>query len=159
MAGRATRRSRCWPFFRWSSPARRSRFSSREVADMHGIHLVHDVLDAQLVDCKLEKIGRVDALVLELRDGEPPRVATILVGGAVRAERAGAWMTAIHRAIRAVFRVEAEGVSRIPFAAVRCVADTIQVELEKETTPSEHLERWLAKHIVCRIPGAGGEKK
>ena len=39
---------------------------------MGAVHLAHDVLDAQLLDRVQEKIGRVDALLLELQEGQPP---------------------------------------------------------------------------------------
>jgi hypothetical protein len=59
--------------------------------------------NAQLVDRVQEKIGRVDALLLEIERGEPPRVATIVIGGAARAERVGRWFRALRRAWRAMF--------------------------------------------------------
>jgi hypothetical protein len=126
---------------------------------MHGLHLTHDVLDAQLVDRRRERIGRVDALALELRPGRPPRVATILIGGPVRAERIGRWMVWLSRTMRALGRVRSPGVSRIPFSAVRCIGDTIQVDVDGRELESGHVERWLAEHVVCRIPGSDGQAK
>jgi hypothetical protein len=126
---------------------------------MHGLHLTHDVLDAQLLDRHQERIGRVDALALELRPGRPPRVATILIGGPVRAERVGRWMVWASRLTRALGRVRSAGVSRIPFSAVRCIGATIQVDVDGRDLESGHAERWLADHVVCRIPGAGGGAK
>ena len=126
---------------------------------MSALQLVHDVLDAQLVDLEKKKVGRVDGLELELRDGRPPRVATILVGGAVRAERVGRWMTWLHRALHALARSRAEHVSRIPFEKVRAMADTIELDVDGHALESGHLERWLAARIVSRIPGGQGEKK
>ena len=126
---------------------------------MGAVHLAHDVLDAQLVDRVQEKVGRVDALVLELEPGKPPRVATILIGGAVRAERIGRWYVALRRAWRGMFGQREEHVSRIPFDKVRRIGDTIELDVEEKTLESEHLERWLKDHVVCRIPGAGGERK
>lgn len=126
---------------------------------MRGLHLVHDVLDAQLVDRRQEKIGRVDDLVLALRDGAPPKVTTILIGGPVRAARMGSWMEWLGRMGRAIARLPRDGVSRIPFAAVRRIAETIEVDVDGRSLPSARVERWLAEHIVCRIPGAGGTRK
>jgi hypothetical protein len=121
---------------------------------MHGIHLTHEVLDAQLIDRNKEKIGRVDALELELRPDQPLRVATIVIGGPARAERIGRVMVWISRALRALARVRSSGVSRIPFSAVRCIGDTIALDVDGCELESGHVERWLADHIVCRIPGS-----
>ena len=126
---------------------------------MGAVHLAHDVLDAQLVDRVQEKIGRVDALLLELEAGQPPRVATIVIGGAARAERVGRWFVALRRAWRALFRRREEHVSRIAFDKVRRIGDTIELDVEERSLESEHLERWLKAHVVCRIPGAEGERK
>ena len=65
-----------------------------------GFRLVHDVLDGQLVDRREERVGRIDDLVLELREGEAPRVAAILVGGPARADRVGRWATWLDRVVR-----------------------------------------------------------
>jgi sporulation protein YlmC with PRC-barrel domain len=126
---------------------------------MGAVNLAHDVLDAQLVDHLQEKIGRVDALLLELEDGRPPRVATIVIGGEVRARRVGRWFVALRRALRALFGQRTEHVSRIPFAKVRRIGDTIELDVDEKSLESEHLERWLKEHVICRIPGAGGDHK
>jgi sporulation protein YlmC with PRC-barrel domain len=126
---------------------------------MGALHLAHDVIDAQLVDRHQEKIGRVDELLLELEAGKPPRVATIVISGAARARRAGRWMLACRRAVHALFGQRTEHESRVPFDAVRCIADTIELDVEGNALDSMHLERWLATHVICRIPGASGERK
>ena len=126
---------------------------------MGAVHLAHDVLDAQLVDRVQEKIGRVDALLLEIEAGRPPRVATIVIGGEARAQRVGRWFVALRHAWRAMFGQREEHVSRIPFDKVRRIGDTIELDVEERSLDSEHLERWLKEHVVCRIPGAGGERK
>lgn len=126
---------------------------------MDGLHLVHDVLDAQLVDHRQERVGRVDGVVLELRDGAAPRVSAILVGGEVRARRAGRWMLALRQVMRALWRVHERGVSRIPFDKVRCIGEVVQVDVDGRQLPSGHIERWLAQRIVCRLPGAMGKQQ
>lgn len=126
---------------------------------MGSVRLNHDVLDAQLVDRVQEKIGRVDRLLLELEEGRPLRVTTIEIGAAARAERVGRWYVALRRALRAVFGRREEHLSRVPFDKVRRIGDTIELDVDERSLESEHLERWLKAHVVCRIPGASGERK
>jgi len=126
---------------------------------MGAVQLSHEVIDTQLVDRHQEKIGRVDELLIELEDGKPPRVATIVIGGAARARRVGRWMLACHRAVHALFGQREEHASHIPFGAVRCIADTIEIDVDGDTLDSMHLEHWLATHVICPIPGASGERK
>jgi hypothetical protein len=124
-----------------------------------GLDLCHDVQDAQLVDRRCEHIGRCDALLLELREGRPPRVATILIGGPARNERIGRWMMALRGLFPAPKTTPDGGVSRIPFGAVRAISSTIQLDVLREDLPSEHVERWLSSHIIGRIPGADEKKE
>lgn len=124
---------------------------------MSGLQLVHDVLDAQLMDRLGRKIGRVDSLVLALEEGRPPRVATILIGGPERARRIGRWAVALSHMLRAVGRVRRAGVSAIPFDAVRCIGDTIKLDVDGDELEAGHLEGWLAEHFIRRIPGSGAD--
>jgi sporulation protein YlmC with PRC-barrel domain len=126
---------------------------------MGAVHLSRNVIDTQLVDRHQQKIGRVDELLLELEEGKPPRVATIVIGGAARARRVGGWMVACHRAVHALFGEHAEHESHVPFDAVRCIADTIELDVEGSTLESMRLERWLATHVIRPIPGGSGERK
>lgn len=121
---------------------------------MRGLHLAHDVQDAQLLDRHREKIGRVDGLVLELAEGRPLRVATILVGGAVRDERIGGPIRWVMQLLRRMMRTPSDGISRIPFSAVREISHVIEVDVDGASLASEHVERWLCENVVRRIPGA-----
>lgn len=123
-----------------------------------GLDLRHDVLDAQLTDRHGENIGRCDTLLLELREGRPPRVATVLIGGMVRDERIGRWMTALMKLLHGG-KDRSGGVSRIPFAATQSIGSTIKLDALRDELPSEHVERWLADHVICRIPGAQGKQE
>jgi len=120
--------------------------------------LVHDVHDAQLVDRREEKIGRVDALVLELDEDAPPRLTAVLLGAPVRARRIGRVAVWLHRALRAIGRVRGSGVSRISFDLVRRIGENIQVDVDGDSLESLGGEQWLAEHIVCRIPGAARKR-
>lgn len=118
------------------------------------IGLVHDVLDAQLVDRRGERLGRVDGLTIELRRDEPPRVATILVGGSILAERLGRRPARWAVALRRWWRLGNAMPTQIPFEAVREIADTVKVEVDAMSTPALTWERWLREKFICRIPGA-----
>jgi sporulation protein YlmC with PRC-barrel domain len=121
---------------------------------MSGLRLVHDVLDGQLVDQRHQKIGRIDALMLELEGGRPPRVAAICIGAPERAHRVGRWMVWLSRAVHAMARAQGSGVTRVPFSAVRCIGDTVVVDLDGRDLEACRLESWLAEHVIGRIPGA-----
>lgn len=121
---------------------------------MSGIRLVHDVLDTQLLDRRGEKMGRVDGLVLELRDGEPPRVSAVLVGGAVLAERIGRRTTWLATLLARTWGTGEPTTTRIPFDLVRRIGTEIDVDLDARESAALGWERWLRRHVVCRIPGA-----
>jgi hypothetical protein len=124
-----------------------------------GLGLRHDVQDAQLMDRHCEHIGRCDALMLELREHRPPRVATILIGGPARNERVGRWMIALRRLFPGRTDASHGGVSRIPFAAVRAIGNTIELDVLRDELPSEHVEQWLARNVIRRVPGAEHKKE
>jgi hypothetical protein len=123
------------------------------------LHLVHDVLDAQLLDRRGDKIGRVDGLTLELRPGAPPRVAAVLIGGPVRAARIGRPAVWLGDAMRAIARVKHSGMSRVAFERVTRIGTAVALDVDGSTLEAGHLERWLAEHLIERIPGAGDEEQ
>lgn len=119
---------------------------------MSSLDLVHDVIDMQLVDRAGEKMGRVDGVTLELRAGEPPRVAELLIGGSVLADRIGGWAVLLARGFAAATRVKPV-VTRIPFAVVQEIGSTITLDVDGKSTTAMRSEQWLDR-IVCSIPGA-----
>lgn len=123
---------------------------------MSSLDLVHDVLDMQLLDRAGEKMGRVDGVTLEIREGEPPRVAELLVGGTVLADRIGAWMVALGQLFEHVTGAKPV-VTRIPFAVVQEISSTITLDAQGGATTALRTERWLDR-IVCRIPGSSDKK-
>ena len=125
---------------------------------MKGIHLIHDVLDAQLLDRTQHKMGRVDGIVIELQDGAPPRVVELLVGGSVLAERIGRWMVAIARLGARLLGIE-PAVTHVPFDAVRAIGACVEVDVEARSTPAMRTESWLDEHVVCRIAGGAGKQR
>jgi hypothetical protein len=121
---------------------------------MSGIHVVHDLLDSQVVDRRGEKMGRVDGIVLEQRAGEPPRVAYLLVGGVVLAERVGRHTTKLARGLRRLWGGGEPTPTRLSMGVVRRIGTEIDVDIEGQDMPALGWERWLREHVICRIPGA-----
>lgn len=119
---------------------------------MTRVRLVRDVLDNQLLDATNQNAGKVDGIVLELRDGELPVVRYIEVGPITLARRLN------HRLGDWVARLDARlgpdrGVPiRIPITRVSLEAPSLRLDLAADNTPIMAFERWLRRVIVRRIP-------
>jgi len=117
--------------------------------------LVRDVLDKQLLDRDGRKMGKVDGIVLELRDDGPPRVASIELGLAVLMQRlmdgAGEVVAVIERRLG----VRKGEPVRIPMAKVLETGIDVRVDVAASDTEALAWEDWLGKHVVGRIPGSG----
>ena len=120
------------------------------------IELVHDVLAMQLVDRARVKMGRVDGITIELRADEPPRVAELLIGGSVLADRVGSWAALVIGMAATLLGVK-QRVARVPFEVVEEIGDVIAVDLDAHATDALRTEHWLDR-IICAIPGAAGRK-
>lgn len=117
----------------------------------HAKHLVADILDNQLVDAKKRKLGKIDGLVIVLRQGKPPRVAYIEVGAAVAARRLGRWCERLVLFFNRHFRVRETPRYRIPWSKVKDIDIDVLVDVDDEH-PLLAWEDWLREHIVKRIP-------
>ena len=122
---------------------------------MSDLDLGRDVLDKQLVDRHGQLMGKADGVVLEIREGAPPRVVAIEQGGATAGRRVGPrfarWVKAL---------AQATGLSdgeprRYPFTAVMDVGRDVKLDVDAEECGAWIWERWLRRHIVSRIPGSG----
>jgi hypothetical protein len=95
----------------------------------------------------------VDGIVLELRDGAPPRISALLTGGHLfawrlhpRIERWARWLT------RGWGPPNQEPL-RIPWSKVKKIGVDVKVDIEADAAmPWEH---WVRDQIISRIPGAG----
>jgi sporulation protein YlmC with PRC-barrel domain len=117
---------------------------------MRPVHLVADVLDKQLVDKKKKKLGKVDGLVIVLREGKAPRVGYIECGAAVWARRLGRWCERVALALNRRLGVRDKPRYRIPWSKVTKV--DIEVVVDVDETPLLAWETWLREHVVGRIP-------
>jgi sporulation protein YlmC with PRC-barrel domain len=121
---------------------------------MKQLDLIRDVLDKQVVDADETKMGRVDGVVLQLRDGEPPRVQALEMGFVTLALRVGRRTERAVEALRRRFSVRRTARYRVPWEKVIDVnVDHVQVDVDDEQTPAFDWERWLRFHIVRKVPG------
>jgi sporulation protein YlmC with PRC-barrel domain len=117
------------------------------------MNLVRDVLDKRVVDRNGRDMGRVDAVVLDLRKNAPPRVSAIEIGPSVLASRIrpvlGRWVAALEYA----FGVDEGRPLRIAFRDVIDITDFVKVDRAfgetSAATVEQRLRRW-----VGGIPGS-----
>jgi hypothetical protein len=118
------------------------------------MHLVRDLLDAQLVNANGRMLGRVDGVLLEVRADRPPRVAAIEVGAVALARRIhptlGRWLRA--------FAIRWMPVSwrpvQLPLTMCRDIGIDVALDVDPETERRLlRLENWLSRHVVRRLPG------
>jgi len=110
------------------------------------MELVRDILDKQIRGRDDEKLGKVDGIVLELRDGEPPRVAYLELGSATIARRIGRrferWAILLNRKL-GVRRPR----YRIAFDRVLDYEVDVQVDIDTKKSPAFAWERWIRTHV------------
>jgi hypothetical protein len=121
--------------------------------------LARDVLDKQLVDRHGRLMGKADGIVLELRDGAPPRVAAIEQGGATLGRRLGPRTERWLRALAQACGITDGQPRRYPFTAVMDIGRDVALDVDAEECGAWAWERWLRTHVVARIPGSGGRGK
>lgn len=117
--------------------------------------LIRDVLDTQLVDRNNKKMGRVDGLVMLIREGEPPRVVYLEVGSITLARRLHPRLgRMIARLSEKLGGARHREPFRIPWSKVIVTGVDVTVGLDAEETPVRDWQKWLRRKIVERIPGA-----
>jgi len=116
----------------------------------HATHLVADILDQQLVDTKKNKLGKVDGLVLVMREGKPPRVAYVECGAPVLGRRLGRWCERLALALNRRFGIREKPRYRIPWSKVKEIDIDMVVDVDEH--PLLAWEDWLCEHVVRRIP-------
>jgi hypothetical protein len=116
------------------------------------LRLISDVLDEQLKDINGENSGRVDGIVLELREEKPPRVAYLEVSPITLlgrfSLRFAQWYARHDRRFG-----DGRGVSfRVPWSRVSREGPTLRLDFDAEHTPIQAFEDFLRVKIVDRIP-------
>jgi hypothetical protein len=121
---------------------------------MKRLDLIRDVLDTQVTDREETKMGRVDGLVLELREGQPPRVVAIEMGFVVLARRLhprlGDWFLRLRRRVH----VRKQACYSVPWSQVKDVTVfCVQLDVKAYETPAFDWERRLRDHVIAHLPG------
>jgi len=118
------------------------------------VKLVCDVLDQPVMDRHGQPMGRVDGIVLELRDGAPPRVASIVIGPTALGQRLhpviGRWVAAIEEACG----IARERPVEIGAREMTVGDNGVRVGAAMSETGAAIVEQRL-RAWVRRIPGAG----
>jgi sporulation protein YlmC with PRC-barrel domain len=110
------------------------------------------ILDQQLVDRNGINMGKVDGVVLELREGRPPRVSAVLTGGHVLARRLHPKFESWARWVTRHWGPGHLEPMRIPWERVKKIGVDVKVDVAaEEGMPWEH---WVRDHIVRHLPGA-----
>jgi hypothetical protein len=125
---------------------------------MRRLGLVRDVLDKQLVDREDIDMGRADGVILEVRDGAPPRIDHLELGFVVLARRFHPRVERWLEAIRERWSVRRSARQIVPWSKVIEVDQHhVKLDLEAGKTPAFDWERWLRKNIVTKLPGGQPE--
>lgn len=117
------------------------------------MYIVRDLLDKELIDVNWLRMGRIDGLAMEVREGEQPRITTICVGGTVLTNRlpgfVGRWGTAFLQR----FGLRRGAPFLIPWSRVMRVDRQIRVDVNSDESAAMASSRWVRDHIIDRIPG------
>ena len=119
------------------------------------MELIRDILDKQVVDREETKMGKVDAIIAELRAGEPPRVTFVEIGSSALARRLGPRLGRLASRIGERLGGEKHREPyRIPWSKLKVGLNTVRADVEAEKTQALEWELWLRKKVIGKIPGA-----
>ena len=107
--------------------------------------LIRDVLDNQIVDRNQQRIGKVDGILVELRDGKPPLVKYIESGWLTKARR-------LHPRVARWLRSRVSRPYRIPWQSIRDIGVDVEMAQDAEETPLLRTENRL-RRILGKVPG------
>ena len=125
---------------------------------MHDVHVVRDILDKQLLDRDECQLGRVDGIVVELTDGQPPRIERIELGFVVLARRISRGFERFAERWHKRLDVRRSARYQIPWSSVLEVKmHHLKVDVTAEDSVAFDWERWVRRHIMDHIPGGSAE--
>jgi hypothetical protein len=123
------------------------------------MHVFREILDKQVVDRDEHELGRVDGIVVEVRDGAPPRVVRLELGFVTLARRISRRLERIAESLHKRMGVRRSARYELPWEWVTdWNVHHVKVNVTADETPAYDWERWLRTHIVEKIPGASTEE-
>jgi sporulation protein YlmC with PRC-barrel domain len=115
--------------------------------------VVHDVLDKHVVDRNGREMGRVDGIVVEIRNNEPPRLAEVLIGASVLGTRVnvvlGRWVHGLEEGLG----IGDERPVHIAFSHVDEIGEKVKIDVPVGDTGADILEHWLRTWLT-KLPGS-----
>jgi sporulation protein YlmC with PRC-barrel domain len=115
--------------------------------------LIRDLLDKKVVDRNGREMGRVDSIVLELREDAAPRVVGIEIGPAVLAHRIHPALGRLVAALEHLFKVDEGRPVRLPLSSIVQFDPHIKVDMTFGDTAVATVEQKV-RRLVSRIPGS-----
>jgi sporulation protein YlmC with PRC-barrel domain len=115
------------------------------------VDLVHDLLDKKVVDRNGRDMGRVDSIVLEVRDGAAPRVIALEIGPVVLASRIAPLLGRIVAGIEHACAMDDNRPLRIPIGKILGLTEQVKVDVAVGQTSAATVEQSLRRWI-SRIP-------
>ena len=117
------------------------------------MEVVHDVLDQHVVDRNGREMGRVDGIVVDVREGAPPRLAEVLIGASVLGARVnpvlGRWVHGLEHGLG----IGDQRPIRIAFSHVDTIGGKVKVDLAVGETDADTLEGRIRTWLL-KIPGS-----
>jgi hypothetical protein len=117
--------------------------------------LVRDLLDVQLVDQNKRKIGRVDGVLIEVRDGAPPLVVAMEVGPLTLLRRLHPALARWLRALAVRWLPVSLRSVQLPLTLFQDVGEDIQLRIDAKADRRQlRFEKWLSRTVVGPMPGS-----
>lgn|SRR5690349_12943652 len=119
------------------------------------MQMIRDILDKQVVDRQQTKIGKVDGVVAELREGAPPKIAFVELGAVALGRRLGPrahrWVGRLAEKLGGPRRRQPH---RIAWNKLRDTGVDIESDIDVRETAIFDWQVWLRDRVIGRIPGA-----
>ncbi len=122
-------------------------------------HLVHDLLDDQLVDAEKRNLGKIDGIAIHVARGKQPRVTHLESGALILAARLGPRWQRFVAFMTRHFGVRKNPVFRVPWTKVTKVGLNIHIDIDGVKSDAYAWERWLDDHLIGRLPLAHEHNK